>query len=126
MDTFSLTFGHQLLTNLSLNVLIENEREGGITATVLGLPDCKVKGANRQEALESLRQLLVARLEGAEIVPLEIKSPKPEHPWMKFAGKYKDDPHFDEMLEYIEAYRRELDAETEAYYRQLDTEDEAK
>jgi len=28
---------------------------------------------------------------------------------MKLAGKYKDDPQFDEMLDYIQAYRHELD-----------------
>ena len=50
------------------------------------------------------------RLGNAKIVTLEIKSPQIENPWMKIAGKYKDDPHFDQMLEYIEEYRRELDA----------------
>jgi hypothetical protein len=36
-----------------------------------------------------------------------------EHPWLKIAGKYKDDPQFDEMLAYIEAERRDLDAAEE-------------
>ncbi|MEH2392350.1 MAG: hypothetical protein V7K21_12080 [Nostoc sp.] len=44
---------------------------------------------------------------------LEIEAPKVENPWMKIAGKYKDDTQFDEMLEYIEEYRRELDADNE-------------
>jgi hypothetical protein len=43
---------------------------------------------------------------------------------MKFAGKYKDDPQFDDMLADIEAYRRELDAEMEASYRQSNAEEE--
>ncbi|WP_375510820.1 hypothetical protein [uncultured Nostoc sp.] len=50
---------------------------------------------------------------------LEIEAPQTEHPWMKFAGGFKDDPQFDEMLAYIEADRRELDAQMEEYYRQL-------
>lgn len=111
---------------LTYDVLIENEKDGSVSATVLGLPDCKAQGATREEALTRLRQLLTARLEKAEIVSLEIEPPKAEHPWMKFAGMFKDDPQFDEMLAYIEADRRELDAEMEAYYRQLDAEDEAK
>ncbi|WP_202895557.1 hypothetical protein [Iningainema tapete] len=49
---------------------------------------------------------------------------KSEHPWMKFAGKYKDDPQFDDMLADIEVYRRERDAEMAEYYRQLDAEEE--
>ena len=48
-----------------------------------------------------------------------------EHPWLKLAGKYQDDPQFDEMLANIEAERRDLDAEMEDYYRQLDVRKEA-
>ena len=32
-------------------------------------------------------------------------------PWVKFAGIFKDDPLFDEFVEDMAAYRRELDAE---------------
>lgn len=70
-NTESLTIPHHQLTKLTLNVLIENEEEG-VSATVLGLPDCKAKGTTRQKALASLRQILTARLEPAEIVPLEF------------------------------------------------------
>ena len=44
---------------------------------------------------------------------------------MKFAGKYKDDPQFDEMLDYIQAYRHELDTGGEDDDIQLDVEDAA-
>jgi len=114
-------------SKLTYPVLIEEEKEGGYKATVLGLPDFKTNGATREAALTNLRQVLTSRLEKAEIISLEIElPPKPEHPWMKFAGKYKDDPYFEEMLEDIKALRRERDAEMEEYYRQLDAEDEVK
>jgi hypothetical protein len=32
-----------------------------------------------------------------------------EHPWLKIAGKYKDDPQFKEMLAYIEEERHNID-----------------
>ena len=67
--TDSPTIPHQQLTQLTLNVLIENE-ENGVSATVLDLPDCKAKGTTRQEAVATLHQLLIARLAQAEIVPL--------------------------------------------------------
>ena len=35
-------------------------------------------------------------------------------PWVKFAGMFKDDPLFDEFVEDMAAYRRELDAEVPA------------
>ncbi|MFH7026985.1 MAG: type II toxin-antitoxin system HicB family antitoxin [Heteroscytonema crispum UTEX LB 1556] len=111
---------------LTYDILIENEPDGNVSARVIVLPDCKATGATKQEALTLLSQLLQKRLETAEIVTLEIELSKAEHPWMKFAGKYKDDPQFDEMLADIEAYRRELDAEMAEYYQQLDAENEVK
>jgi len=63
-------------------------------------------------------------LEQSEKFSLELDLPKPEHPWMKFAGMFKDDPDFEEVLADIAAYRHELDLEQEEYYRQLDAEEE--
>jgi hypothetical protein len=68
-NTDSLTIPQQQLTQLTLNVLIENE-ENSVSATVLGLPECKAKGTTQQEAVATLHQLLTARLAQAEIVPL--------------------------------------------------------
>jgi hypothetical protein len=36
-------------------------------------------------------------------------------PWVRFAGMFKDDPLFDEFVEDMAAYRRELDAEVAMY-----------
>jgi hypothetical protein len=36
-------------------------------------------------------------------------------PWVKFAGMFKDDPLFDEFVQDMAAYRRELDAEVAAH-----------
>ncbi|WP_228061745.1 hypothetical protein [[Phormidium] sp. LEGE 05292] len=49
--------------------------------------------------------------------------PKSENPWIKFAGMYKDNPLFNEMISEMEAYRSEVDAEMEEYYRKIDAED---
>ncbi len=124
MNTNALIDKSEVLTKLNYSVLIEEVKLGLYSATVWGLPDCKAVGVTREESLKNVRQLLTAYLEKAEIVSLEIELTKPEHPWMKFAGKYKDDPYFDEMLADIEALRRERDAEMEAYYRQLDAEEQ--
>lgn len=123
MSTHFLSFPNGKVT---LNVLIENETEGHYTATVLGLPDCKAEGATRQQALTRLRDSAIARLAQAEIVPMAIETTDSIHPWLRLASKFKDNPLFDEVLAYMEAYRRELDAEMEVYERKLDAEDEAK
>jgi len=50
-------------------------------------------------------------------VPILIHQHKVEQsdPWIKFAGMFKDDPLFDEFVEDMAAYRRELDAEVAAH-----------
>jgi len=111
---------------LTYSVLLEPLDKGGFLATVLGWPQCQAVGENREEAIARLRELVAARLEKAEVVSMEVEPPQKEHPWMKFAGMFKDDPYFDEMMEFIEEDRRRLDAEMEAYYREMDAMEEVK
>lgn len=51
--------------------------------------------------------MLSERPSQGEIVIIEIG--KLEHPWLKGAGMFKDDPTYDDFLAEIEAYRREVD-----------------
>ncbi|MEH2276028.1 MAG: hypothetical protein V7K40_14880 [Nostoc sp.] len=120
------TYPNNTAPKLTYDVLIENQPDGTVKATLLSLPDCQGLGNTETEAIEKLSQSLQTRLETAKIVTLEIEPPQTENPWMKFAGMFKDDPQFDEMLAYIEADRRELDAQMERYYQQLDAENETK
>jgi predicted RNase H-like HicB family nuclease len=107
------------------DVLIENQPDGTYKATLLSLPNCHTSGNTEQEAIENLSHILKNRLATSKIVTLEIDNQQAENPWLKLAGKYKDDPQFEEMLEGIEEYRRELDAEMEKFYQQLDTQGDA-
>ncbi len=97
------------ILKLAYPVLIEAQQEGGYQATLLSMSGFQGSGATREEALQNLRQVLKARLENADVVSLEIDNPHYEHPWMKFAGMYKDNPLFGEVLENIEAERRKMD-----------------
>jgi hypothetical protein len=96
---------------MTLNVLVQSNPEKGYTATVIGWPDFVVEGTTKEEALESVRAELARRLATSEIVTLEFEPTNHEHPWMKFAGMWKDDPTFDDFLAEIKAYREELDKE---------------
>ena len=51
---------------------------------------------------------------------VKLTSSRSNNPWVSLAGKYENDPQYDEVLAHIEESRRELDAETEAYYSQID------
>lgn len=74
---------------------------------------------NILDSLENLSQeeriLLFKQLQqqmgenGAKLTQTKIT----ENPWIKLAGKYQDDPQYDEVLAYIEKYRCELDGENQ-------------
>ena len=38
------------------------------------------------------------------------------HPWLEFAGIFKDDPSFDQFLQEMENYRQEVDVQEEEYF----------
>jgi hypothetical protein len=97
---------------LAVNVVLKNEQDGKVSAMVLGLPKYRVVSSDRASAIAELEQLLAETLADAEVVSLEVEiSSKPEHPWRKFAGMYKDSELFESVLANIEANRRELNAQ---------------
>lgn len=93
-------------------VFIEKVRDDAVKATVIGWPGLSVSAATRQEALAKLQKLLRKRLANGEIVQLAVEDPEAKHPWLESAGIFENNPLFDEVLEEIEAYRHEVDAET--------------
>lgn len=66
------------------------------------------RGATRKEALAKLRAKIEARLKnGTELVGLEVGAQP--HPLAEFAGMFKDDPHFEDVLKIIAENRRKMD-----------------
>jgi predicted acetyltransferase len=84
-------------------------------ARVLLLPDVVVEASSRGEALELIRTAIRERRNaGVEIVQVAIddESHAASVSWRKHAGTFPDDALHQQMLEEIERYRRELDADT--------------
>lgn len=77
--------------------------------------------------MAQLQTHLEAYLAGTEILSLPVKLPQfqQKNPWLEMAGIFKDDPQFDQMLEAIASYRRELDVELETDSPKLDAQAEA-
>lgn len=96
------------LGKIYYSVLVK-QKEDGYQATVWRLADWQVFATTKEEALSKLHSLVSDRLQNVEIVNQQIESPSSEHPLMKFAGMYKDNPLFDEVVANIEAYRHQLD-----------------
>jgi hypothetical protein len=55
-----------------------------------------------------MRQRLHA---GAEIATVEIPVQPVENPWVKYAGMFKDDPDFKEVVEIMAENRRKMNAD---------------
>ncbi|ELR97018.1 type II toxin-antitoxin system HicB family antitoxin [Gloeocapsa sp. PCC 73106] len=126
MNPNSLNIDTRSSCKRSYDVLIEHQADGGVSATVLGWQDCQAQASTKEEALNTLRQLIDARLQNTEIVSLEIDLPQSEHPWMRFAGMFKDDADFEQVLADITHYREEVDQEAEEeYLRHLDDGEES-
>ncbi|MEG4073772.1 hypothetical protein QUA30_13850 [Microcoleus sp. Pol14C2] len=114
------------LDSSTAHIIIKNESDKTFSAALLGWPECKAFGETRSQALQNLHDLVNAQLAEAEIVSVKLTSSRSNNPWVRLAGKYENDPQYDEVLAHIEEYRRELDAETEAYYSQIDAAVETK
>ena len=108
------------LDSSTAHVIIKNESDRTVSAALLGWPECKAFGETRSQALQNLHDLVNAQLAEAEIVSVKLTNSRSNNPWVRLAGKYENDPYYDEVLAHIEESRRELDAETEAYYSQID------
>jgi predicted RNase H-like HicB family nuclease len=108
------------LDSSTYHIIIKNESDRTVSAALLGWPECKAFGETRSQALQNLHDLVNAQLAEAEIVSVKLTNSRSNNPWVRLAGKYENDPQYDEVLAHIEEYRRELDAETEAYYSQID------
>jgi predicted RNase H-like HicB family nuclease len=120
MNTRVLTASPNPLTQLTYQVLIEKHDEELYSAMVWELPECKSSGSSKEEVLKVLHRLLIERLKKVEIVSLTVEIPQAENHLMKWGGAFKNDPHFDEMLEDIAELRRDRDAEMAEYYARLD------
>jgi len=99
-------------TRLAINVLVKNEKNGKVSARVLGLPEYSVVSSDRNSAISELDKLITENLSGNEVVSLELEIPNREHPWRKFAGMYQNSHLFDSVLTNIEANRHELNTQT--------------
>jgi len=100
---------------MQVTVFIERLAEHIYRAATTQPIALSTEGSTRDEALDRLRTLAQQRLTAGEMVCLDIPEVSVPHPWVPFAGIWKDHPDLDAVLEHIAAARRHLDAaESEA------------
>jgi hypothetical protein len=93
---------------MQIPVLVERVKGNGYRARGAEPFAVSAKGATREEALAKLRAKIQSRLKnGTEIVGIEI-GPQ-THPLAEFAGMFKDDPYFEDVLKIMAENRKLMD-----------------
>ena len=93
---------------MQIPVVVERVKGNGYRARSAEPVSISANGLTRDEALAKLRAKIETRLEkGTEIVGMEV-GPRP-HPWMEFAGMFKDDPMFDDWIKSMAEYRQQVE-----------------
>jgi predicted RNase H-like HicB family nuclease len=93
---------------MQIPVLVERVKGNGYRARGTEPFALSAKGSTREEALAKLHAKIQARLEkGVELVGLEV-GPSP-HPWMEFAGMFKDDPWIEDWVQSMAEYRQQVE-----------------
>jgi predicted RNase H-like HicB family nuclease len=95
---------------MKLTVFVERLGEQTYRAETAQPITLVTEGRTRDEAIERLRVLAQQRLTAREMVRLVIPELAAPHPWVPFAGIWKDHPDLDAVLEHIAAERRRRDA----------------
>jgi predicted RNase H-like HicB family nuclease len=91
-------------------VLVTQQSERVWIAKLLTWAGFSVEGNSREEALRNLDQQVKAQLAEGEITYLDLPLMPVENPWFAIAGKYADDPNWDEYQAAIAEARREANA----------------
>jgi hypothetical protein len=98
---------------MQIPILLERVKGNGYRARGNGPFAVTARGATREEALARLRAKIERRLKkNAEIVGLDI-GPQ-QHPWLEFAGMFKDDPWIEDWKKSVEEYRQKIDDDPDA------------
>ena len=92
---------------MQIPVLVERLKGNGYRARGKDPFAVSARGATREEALAKLRAKIMTRLKnGTEIVGLEVGSQA--HPLAEFAGMFKDDPDFEDVLKIMADNRKRM------------------
>lgn len=93
---------------MSYQIFVQPQPQNGYQAIVLGLADCMAEGHTEDEAVGSVKAALRQRLAQGKVITVELENESTENPWLKLAGKYQDDPLWDDFQANMSAYRQEL------------------
>jgi tRNA(fMet)-specific endonuclease VapC len=97
---------------MQYQVLVQNLPDGLFSAFVIGVPDVVAEGATVEEVLNNAKTLLKERLATSRLFTIEVEDAPAgvvANPWLETHGVLRDDTTFDDWVEEIAKYRREVD-----------------
>lgn len=89
---------------MDIPVLVEPLNGAGYRASTGAPLALSVEGKTEGEALQQLQGLLQERLARGKVVLLPVAAG--EHPLARFAGQFRDDPYFEDVIEIMRERRR--------------------
>lgn len=107
-------------TSSSTPVLVTQRADRVWIAKLLTWAGFSVEGNSREDALSKLDQQIKAQLADGEIAYLDLPLVQAKNPWLEIAGKYQDDPNWDEYQAAI-AEARQAANESEGIWLEGDT-----
>ena len=103
------------MSTTQYQVIVRSGSADLFLASVLGMDDCVGEGRTREEAIAKAKAALVERLARGEIVTIDIDvengSMSATNVWREEAGRFRDDPTFDEFVTETQSDRHNLDSE---------------
>ena len=103
------------MSSTQYQVIVRSGSADLFLASVLGVDDCIGEGRTREEAIAKAKAALVERLARGEIVTIDIdvedESMLAANVWREGAGRFRDDPTFDEFVTETQSDRHNLDSE---------------
>jgi hypothetical protein len=87
-------------------VLVTQRADRVWIAKLLTWADFSVEGDSREDALSKLDRQVKAQLADGEIAYLDLPLVQAKNPWLEIAGKYQDDPNWEEYQTAIAAARQ--------------------
>lgn len=103
--------------NLKVTLLLETLPDGKISASVLEFLNCQVEAQTKETAIAQLQAIFLERIQRRSAIPWNVPVPVSKPTWIQFAGVFKDDPDFQEIMDNIRAEKMTDDnSEVDPFY----------
>ena len=97
---------------MDVSVVLEKVDDNGYRATALMPTAVVAEAPTRDQAVDRIVALLSERLAHSEVIQVEVPA-SCVNPWLSIAGTWRNHPDIDAVVDNIESYRREVDADPE-------------